>query len=162
MAIFISALVIIICLLAAYALVGRPWLKEQSWAQGFFTWVDPFESALFKKSETILMGRLLWVGGLFVSLYDGLATFVHSLDITPLTTRIMDWLHVPQDLRGLTISSFIMALGLMINNLRAKITKPLELVAVPDAQITPAAAQAIAQADAAKEKAVQAVAEAKS
>lgn len=145
-----------------YALILRPWLKKQSWAQSFFAWIDPIELALFKKSETILMGRLLWVGGLIVTAYDGLALFVHSLDITPLTTRFFDWLSIPPDLRNLSATAIIGIIGLLINRLRKTTTKPLELVAVPDTKLPPAAAQAIAQAEVAKEQAVQAVAVAKS
>ncbi|HEY1215146.1 MAG TPA: hypothetical protein VGE93_16065 [Bryobacteraceae bacterium] len=147
----------IVVLLLAYAIVLRPWLKKQAWAQGFFAWIDPLEAALFKKSETILVGRLLWVSGLIVTFYDSLATFVHSLDLTPLTTRIFDWLQIPPDMRNLSVTAFVGILGLLINRLRKATTKPLELVAVPDAKVTPAAAAAIAQADAAKEQAVQVV-----
>lgn len=157
MTVFLLVLALIVALGFIYALVLRPWLKKQAWAQRFFAWIDPLEAALFKKSETILFGRLLWVGGLFVTFYDGAATFIHSLDITPLTTRIFDWLQVPPDMRNLSISAFVGILGLLINRLRKTTTKPLELVAVPEAKVTPAAAAAIAQADAAKDQAVQVV-----
>ncbi|PAY07195.1 hypothetical protein CK489_15460 [Bradyrhizobium sp. UFLA03-84] len=159
---FLLLLAFIVALGFLYALVLRPWLKKQSWAQRFFAWVDPIELVLFKKSETILVGRLLWLGGLVVTAYDGAATFVTSLDLTPITTRFFDWLNVPADMRGLSISAFVGIIGLLINRLRKTTTKPLELVAVPDASLPPAAAQAVAQADAAKDAAVQAVAEAKS
>ncbi|MBR0868942.1 hypothetical protein JQ633_01120 [Bradyrhizobium tropiciagri] len=162
MTVFLLVFAVVALIGVLYALVLRPWLKKQPWAQSFFAWVDPIELALFKKSETILMGRLLWVGGLFVTFYDGAAMFIHSLDITPLTTRFFDWAQIPQDLRSLSMSAFIGIIGLLINRLRKTTTKPLELVAVPDAQVTPAAAQAMAKAEAAKEQAVQAVAEAKS
>lgn len=157
MTIFLLVLALIVVLAFIYAIVLRPWLKKQVWAQNFFAWIDPLELALFKKSETILVGRLLWVGGLFVTFYDGLATFVHSLDITPLTTRIFDWLQIPPDMRNLSATAAIGIIGLIINNLRKKVTKPIELVAVPDAKVTTAAAVAMAQADAAKDQAVQVV-----
>lgn len=162
MTVFFLVLALIVVLAFLYALVLRPWLKKQSWAHGFFASVDSVESALFKKSETILVGRLLWIGGLFVTFYDGLATFVHSLDITPLTTRIFDWLQIPPDMRNLSATAFIGIIGLIINKLRKATTKPLDVVALPQAQVTPAAAQAIAQVDAANQQAVEAVAEAKS
>ncbi|BBB99411.1 hypothetical protein [Bradyrhizobium elkanii] len=152
---------IIFAVLVWYALVGRQWLKSKPWAAGFFSWIEPLELSAFKKSETILVGRLLWAGGLFVTFYDSLATFAQSLDLTPLTTRVFDWLQVPPDMRSLSMSAFIGILGLLINRLRKTTTKPLELVAVPDAKLPPAAAQAVAQAEVAKEAAVQAVAEAK-
>jgi hypothetical protein len=162
MKIALFVLAIVVGLAFLYALVLRPWLKKQAWAQSFFAWIDPIELALFKKSETILVGRLLWIGGLFVTFYDAAATFVHSLDLTPLTTRVFDWLQIPPDMRSLSMSAFIGILGLLINRLRKTTTKPLELVAVPDAKLPPAAAQAVAQAEIAKEAAVQAIAEAKS
>lgn len=158
MTVFLLVLASIVAFLLVYAIVLRPWLKKQAWAQGFFASIDMLESALFKKSETILVGRLLWVGGLFVTFYDGLATFVHSLDITPLTTRIFDWLQIPPDMRNLSATAAIGIIGLIINKLRKTTTKPLELVAVPDAQVTPAAAQAMAKAETAKDQAVEAVA----
>jgi hypothetical protein len=158
MSIFILMLALIVALAFLYALVLRKWLKTQPWAQGFFSAIEPIEIALFQKSETILMGRLLWVGGLFVTFYDAVATFVHTLDITPLTTRIFDWLQIPPDMRNLTATAAIGIIGLFINRLRKTTTKPLELVAVPDAQVTPAAATAMAKAETAKDQAVAAVA----
>ena len=157
MTIFILAVLLLLGFVVAYALWLRPFLKTWPPGQRFLAWVEPIEVLLFKKSETILMGRLLWVGSLLVSLYDGVALFAHNLDLTPLTTRILDLLHIPQDLRGLTVSGFIMAIGLMINNLRSKTTKPLALVEVPDSKITPAQTVAIEKSDAVTADAVQAV-----
>ncbi|MBR0948322.1 MULTISPECIES: hypothetical protein [Bradyrhizobium] len=154
-------LALFVALAFIYALILRPWLKKQAWAQGFFASVDTLESALFKKSETILVGRLLWVGGLFVTFYDSLATFAHTLDLTPLTTRIFDWLQIPPDMRNLSATAAIGIIGLLINRLRKTTTKPLDVVALPQAQVTPAAAQAIARADVANQQAVKAVEEAK-
>jgi hypothetical protein len=161
MTIFLLVLVLIVALAFLYALVLRPWLKKQPWAEGFFTAIEPFEIALFKKSETILVGRLLWVGGLIVTFYDGLAVFIHSLDMTPVTTRIFDWLHIPSDMRSLSLSAFVGIIGLIINRLRKTTTKPLELVSVPEAKVTPSAAQAMAKAEVAKDQAVAAVSEVK-
>lgn len=154
-------LITVFILIAVYAIWGRPWLKNQPWAQGFFAAAEPFEIALFKKSETILIGRLLWIGGLLVTFYDGLAVFVHSLDITPVTTRIFDWLQIPPDMRNLTATAIIGIIGLMINRLRKTTTKPLELVSVPAAKITPEVASTMAAAEEAKQEAVQAVVEAR-
>lgn len=154
---------IIVLLLVWYALWGRAWLKEKPWAQGFFVAIERAEIVLYKKSETILIGRLLSFGGLIVSFYDGLAVFARSLDLTPVTTRIFDLLHVPQDLRTLAVSAFLAGLGLVINWLRAKTTKPIELVELPDQVVAENSkvAEAVAMADATKTEAVQAVAEAK-
>jgi len=155
-----TALLILIIMLVAsallYALVLRPWLKGRPWAQRFFDRIEPLERRLFKKSETILVGRLLWIGGFIVTAYDGLAVFVSGLDITPLTTRIFDWLQIPQDMRSLAGTAFIGLLGLVINRLRKTTTKPLDLVAAPDA-LPPAAAAAVARAQITNDAAVAAV-----
>ena len=152
-------LIAIIALIIWSAVAGRKWLKSQTWTARFFAWIEPFEIALYQKSETILVGRLLWVGGLLVTAYDGLAAFATSLDLTPVTTRLFDALHVPQDMRSLSVSALIGLIGLLISWLRKRVTKPIEMVAVPEAKITPETAKAIAQADVAKEQAVLAIAE---
>lgn len=157
----IGVLLVIAGILLFYALVLRPWLKKQPWAQGFFAKIDTLELALFKKSETILAGRVLWLGSGIVTIYDSAVVFFSNLDLTPITTRIFDAAHIPQDLRGLALSAFVTGIGLAIVSLRKKTTKPLELVAVADKDVTPAAAQALAKAEVAKEQAVQTVAEAK-
>lgn len=143
-----------------YALRGRAWLKEQSWAQGFFAWIEPIEIGLYQKSETILVGRLLWLGGLFVTFYDGMAVFVQSLDLTPLTTRAFDFLHVPPDMRGMVVTALVTGLGYLINWMRKRTTKPVELVALPDKVVAenPKVAEAVAMADATKTEAVAVVA----
>ena len=129
-----------------YALKGREWLKTKPWAQSFFAWIEPLEIALYKKSETLLMGRMLWVGGLLVTSYDSVATFATGLDMTPLTNRLLSF--VPDDLRGLTVSGIMMAIGLAISRLRKRITAPLEVVAAPST-VSPAAAAVVqAAADA--------------
>ena len=128
----IGAVLIIIGALVLYALTIRPWLKKQPWAQSFFAKIEAIETALYKKSETVLMGRLVWISGFIVSAYDAIAAFVHSLDLTPLNTRIFDALHIPPDLRPLTASAFLMGLGLAMVKLRKTTTKPLEQVAAPE------------------------------
>lgn len=129
---FVIPTAIIVGLIVWYALKGRSWLKTKPWAEGFFSWIEPIEIALYKKSETILMGRLIWVGGLFVTAYDSAAAFLPNLDLTPITTRIFDALHVANDFRALATSAFIAAIGLAINWMRSKVTKPLSEVAAPE------------------------------
>lgn len=160
---FLFILALIVALLFIYALVVRPWLKSKPWAAGFFAKMDTIELALFQKSETILIGRLFWIGGLFVTFYDGIAVFFASLDMTPITTRILDWIHIPPDMRGLTVTAALAAIGRLITWLRATTTQPLELVAVSDKDVAanPKVAEAIAMADATKAEAVNVVADAK-
>ncbi|MBR0687360.1 hypothetical protein JQ594_15620 [Bradyrhizobium manausense] len=156
MTLFLVVLLFLVILAAVYALWGRAWAKRQPWAASFFAWVEPIELALYKKSETILLGRLLWTGGLFVTAYDSLAVFVSSLDLTPITTRVMDAISIPPDMRGLAVTAFIALLGRAITWLRTQTTKPLELVAVPN-ELSVAASAALAQAEAAKDQAVAVV-----
>lgn len=157
----ILSILLVVALGALYALVVRPWLKTKPWSARFFAWVEPFEIALFQKSETILVGRLLWIGGLLVTFYDGIAIFLSSLDLTPLTTRLFDFLHVPPDMRSVAATAFITALGYLINWLRKRTTKPLETVAVASKDMTPAVAQALVNAEVSKDIAVAAVNDAK-
>ncbi len=140
-----------------YVLVGRCWLKTKSWTKPFFDWIEPIEIALWDKSETMLTARLLWLGGFLVTGYDALAVFLPTLDLTPLTDRLLA--SVPQDLRGLVVSGAIGLLGLLIAWLRKRTTKPLELVKLPDAMPTEVAA-VIDMAEAAKDAAVSTAKEA--
>lgn len=132
MTLFIGATLIILGLILAYALALRPWLKKQVWAQKFFAWIEPAELALFKKSETVLVGRLVWLGGIITAGYDMFVQYFSGLNWEPLTTRVMDFLHIPPDMRGLTLSAFVTGLGFAIVSLRKKTTKPLEQVATKD------------------------------
>lgn len=152
-------LALITGLLLWYAMRGRSWLKSKSWAQGFFAWIEPIEIALYKKSETLLFGRLLWFGGALVTGYDMLAVFASSLDLTPLTARALSG--IPEDMRGLVVSAAFAGIGLVISWLRKRVTQPIEIVSIADKDVTPKVAEAIAMADQTKVEAVAAVADAK-
>lgn len=142
-----------------YAITGRRWLKTKSWAQGYFNFVEPIEIALYRKSETILVGRLLWLGGSIVTLYDTAAVSFSSLDLTPLTSRVLA--KVPEDMRGLVVSASFAALGLLMNWLRKQVSQPIEITALANKDITPKIAEAVAMADATKTEAVAAVVQGK-
>jgi hypothetical protein len=161
MTIILIFIVVIVVALLLYALVAREWLKKQPWAQAFFAWVEPVEIAVFKKSETILAGQLVWLSGLLVSGYDALAIFATQLDLTPITTRAFNLAHIPDDMRGLVGTIVFMMVGRMMIRLRKRTTKPIEVVAVAAKDVTPQVAAALASADIAKDNAVAAVTEAK-
>ena len=127
----VGTALILIGALMLYALVIRPLIRKTTWGAAFLDKIEAFEIAAYKKSETVLFGRLVWLGGIIVSIYDGVAEFAKQLDLTPLTTRIFDALHIPSDLRGLTASAAVMALGFAIVRLRKDTTKPLAEVAKP-------------------------------
>jgi hypothetical protein len=152
-------LAVITGLLLLYALWGREWLKTKSWAQGFFAWVEPIEIALFKKSETILVARLLSGLGLVLTFL----TQISTIDLTPIMPFVPEKYAVYVQVAFNSMPLVITGLGAIVERLRNQTTKPLELVAVPDKVVaeTPKLAEVVAVADAAKVEAVAAVAEAK-
>jgi hypothetical protein len=150
-------LAVITGLLLVYALKGRDWLKRQPFAQGFFAWVEPIEIALFRKSETVLFARTLQaLGGVLSAL-----TWLGSIDVTPILPLF------PEQHQGLARAFFsflplvLNGLGAIVEWLRNRTTKPIELVAIAETEITPVVANAILAADMAKVEAVAVVAEAK-
>lgn len=144
---------VIIAVLLAYVLWGREWLKKQSWAQGFFAFIEPLELFLFKKSETILFGRLLTGLGAVLTLLTQLG----SIDITPLMPFVPEKYHAFVQFVWNLLPLTITGLGMIVEKLRNSTTKPLELVAVPETGLTPEVKVAIAQAEDAKELAVAVV-----
>lgn len=149
--------VAIVALITLYAVFGRAWLKQQPWAQGFFAAIEPIEIWLWSKSETILAARLLQWGGALVTAHDTVAMFASGLDWTPVTSRLLA--SIPPDVRPLVISAALAVIGGVIEWLRRKTTKPLEIVALPDA--VAATIPEVVVADVTKAEAVAAVAEAK-
>lgn len=146
-------LAVITILLLLYAMWGREWLKSKSWAQPFFAWIEPLEILLFKKSETILFARLLSGLGIVLTYL----TQISAIDLTPIMPFVPDkyepFVRVVFNLMPLLLSG----LGAIVEWLRNRTTKPLELVAVPEAALSPEVKVAIAQADEAKEVAVAVV-----
>ncbi len=146
------ALTAITSILLWYALIGRDWLKSKSWANGFFELFEPIEIILFKKSETILVGRMLQALGAILTAL----TWLGSIDITPLMPL------VPEKYAGVVQAGFsflpliLNGLGAIIEWLRNRTTKPIELVAIPDKVVAenPRVAEAVAVANATKVEAV--------
>lgn len=146
-------LAIIVAILLWYAFHGREWLKRQPWAQGFFAWIEPIEIVLFRKSETILFARMKILSGLILTLL----TQIGSIDLTPLMPLVPDK-YEPLVRGAFNLMPLIITImGWMDESLRKTTTKPLELVAVPEAKMTPEAVEAIAVADLAKAEAVAVV-----
>lgn len=160
MNLILIAAAVFVAVILWYALAGRAWLKAKPWAQGFFVAIEPFEIFVFQKSETILVSRLLELGSLIVASYDAIAVFVTSYDMTPVTTRVFDALHIPPDVRGVTMAGFVFVMARIVARLRKRTTKPLEVVAVATADVTPQVARALAAAEVTKQTAVAAVVEA--
>lgn len=150
-------LAVLAALLLFYVLHGRAWLKGKPWMQGFFDVVEPIEVALWKKSETILFARVKMLTGLLLTLLTQLGT----IDLTPLMPFVPDKYRSFVTVGFNSLPLLITMLGFVDEMLRRDTTKPLELVAIADKDMTPAVAEAIAVADAAKVEAVAEVKEAK-
>jgi hypothetical protein len=154
---------LITALLLWYALQGRDWLKSKSWAQGFFARVEPIEILLFKKSETILVARLLQGLGAILTLLQ----YFNGADLTPILPLVPLKYQFYLTTAVNCVPLLLNVIGAIIERLRNKTTKPIELVAVPDKVVaeSPELQDVIAKADDAKVEAVAvtatAVAEAK-
>lgn len=157
MAIGIIVALTITGLVLFYAVEGRPWLKSKPWAAGFFAFVEPFERVLFNKSETILFARLKMFTGLLLTLLTSLGT----IDLSPIMPLVPDKyagvLRIAFNLLPLSLT----LVGWADQTLRNGTTLPIEIVSMPDKDITPKVAEAIAIAAATKAEAVAVVVEAK-
>lgn len=145
------AFAIVTAVVALYVVVVRPWLCNQPWAKGFFLWIEPFEIALWKKSETILWARFkMAVGALLTCL-----TMLGTIDLTPLMPFVPDQYEAL--VKGLVNLSplAITVLGWIDEKLRKDTTRPLEVVAAPEA--VKQALPEIKQAEVANIEAVAAV-----
>lgn len=151
------AVAILLALILWYALAGRAWLKSKSWAQGFFAWVEPIEIALFKKSETILFARLLSGLGAILTVLTQLG----EINLTPLMPFVPEKYQAVVNVAFNCLPLLITAVGWMVEKLRNRTTKPIELVAVPESATPPEVKEAIEVAEIAKVQAVEAVKEAK-
>lgn len=146
---------ILVALLLAYVLKGREWLKRQSWTQGFFAVVEPIEIALYKKSETILFARSLTALGAVLTFLTQLG----QIDITPLMPLVPEKYHSLVQFCWNLLPLTITGLGMIVERLRNRTTKPIELVAVPEKTAPVEVKAAMALAEEVKEQAVAAVKE---
>lgn len=143
-------------LFALYALFGREWLKQQPWAQGFLAAIEPVEIALWSKSETILWARLKMLTGIVLTIL----TQAQVIDITPLLPFIPDKYDALVTHAWAMLPMIISVMGMMDEKLRRDTTKPLEVVALPEAVLThPAVAAEVAKAADANDAVVAAAAD---
>lgn len=84
--------------------------------------------AHFLHSRTIFVARIYSYAGVAVTAYDGINMYVQGTDFTPLSTRALDYVGVPSDLRGLCVTGFVAATGLVFSKLRKLTTTPLQSV----------------------------------
>jgi len=154
---FLIPLALFVAVLLWYAIQGRDWLKTKPWAEGFFAWIEPIEIVLFKKSPTILFARLKIVTGLALTAL----TQVGAINLTPIMPfvpeKYQSWVNFAINSIPLAIS----LIGMADEWLRNRTTRPVELVAIADKDVTPAVADIIAKADEVKTEAPVVVAQAK-
>jgi hypothetical protein len=144
---------VIVAVVLVYALWGRDWLKSKSWAQGFFAAIEPLELILYKKSETLLAARTLSVLGAVLTFLTQLG----DINLAPIMPFVPEKYQAFVNVTVNCLPLLISAIGWMIEKLRNRTTKPLELVAVPEVGLTPEVKVAIAQAEDANELAVAVV-----
>lgn len=123
------AILIFVSVLAVYVLWGRQWLKQQTWAQGFFAAIEPVEILLWSKSETILWARAKQLTGLLLTWL----TFTGTIDLTPLMPFIPDQYEWYVTSAFNLLPMLITVVGSIDVKLRQDTTKPIEQVAQPDA-----------------------------
>jgi len=136
-------------LFSAYVVWGRPWLRKAEWAKPFFTFIEPVEIALWWKSETVLKARAKMVLGVLLTFLAQIGT----LDLTPIMPFVPD--QYEPTLRALfNLLPLILTVGGWVDEkLRKDTTKPLEVVAIPEAA-PPEVKLAAVKAEIATEKAV--------
>lgn len=159
MTIFAALLFTFALMLTWYALWGRSWLKSKTWTQGFFAWVEPIEIVLYRKSETILFARLKIVSGLLLAFLTSIGD-INLAPIIPLVpAKYQPWVNGAFNLLPLAIS-FV---GWIDEQMRKKVTLPIEVVAVPKKVIeeNPKVAAAVDAAVVAKSEAIAVVKEEK-
>lgn len=148
---FIIILLAITAIVTLWTMWARPWLKRQSWAAGFFAWIEPIERGLWAKSETILWARFLQVTGLVTTVLGIFGT----IDWTVITPLVPDTYQKFMPLIPLILN----LIGTVTEKLRRDTTEPLAVVSAPEA--VKAALPEVAAMKDAKEAAVAAVEEAK-
>jgi hypothetical protein len=139
-------------LFSAYVVWGRPWLRKAEWAKPFFTFIEPVEIALWWKSETIFKARAKMALGVLLTFLAQIGT----LDLTPIMPFVPD--EYEPTLRALfNLLPMILTVGGWVDEkLRKDTTKPLEVVAIPEAA-PPEVKLAAVKAEIANERAVAAV-----
>lgn len=145
-------LTLLVALIALYVTWLRPWLQTKSWAAGFFAAVEPVEIFLFKKSETILWSRLKMFAGVALMALAQLGT----IDLTPLMPFVPDAYEPFVKIVFNLLPLLVTLDGTLGEKLRRGTSKPLEIVALPDATVaaSPALQEVVAKAEEVKLDAV--------
>lgn len=144
-------------LIAGYVVFFRPWLRQRPWAAGFFAAIEPFEIALYRKSETLLRARFKMAAGVLVAVLSYLGT----VDLTPLAALVPVKYQSYANAIVAMLPLLVTLSGIIDEALRRDTTKPLERVEIPEAvKAEPEVAKAEAKADAANASTVEVAKEA--
>lgn len=124
--------------------VFRDTLKAKPGLATFFTAIEPIEM-LWKKSSTILFARLKIIIGLLLTLL----TQIGAIDLTPIMPLVPEKYKLYVTLAFNALPLIITLLGAIDEVLRRETFKPLEVVALPEAQIavSPALKQVVENAE---------------
>ena len=135
----IWTLLIITVLIVLWVTVVRPLIRNKPFAKPFFDWIEPYERALYKKSEAIAWARFQQFIGILITLLAAIGALDVSIVVPVVPESVQPYVPLT-----ITISGFI------AEQLRRDTTKPLEVVAAP---ATPAVEAAVAKVDEANKEA---------
>ena len=153
------ALALLALVLTWYITWGREWFKTTEWGSRFLSWVEPFELALYRKSQTILFARLKMVSGVILMALTQLGT----IDLTPIMPFVPDQYELYVRVAFNMLPLVLTLMGAIDEKLRNVTTLPIEIVAVPDKVIAenPTVAATVADAVSTNVVAIAAIGEAK-
>lgn len=145
---FIIAFGVLTLFLLNYVLWFREWLKTRPWpwSQRYFEIIEPLEIFFYGKSETLLWGRWLMLGGTLVPALEA----VQLLNIPELIALL------PENWVKYAPLVFTL-IGVIVEIQRRYTTKPLEVVALPTHGNTPEVVAAVENLEVAKVEAIAAV-----
>lgn len=130
----ITLVLVTLALVALYAFVLLPVLKERPELASVYAVADAWEAGIWarfklrlKGFKTLAFARFLQIAGILLGAHDTLATVFGGLDLTPVTSRALAF--IPDDLRPLVLMSILAAIGWIVEKLRRVTTGP-----VPEAQ----------------------------
>lgn len=123
---------------------GRDWVATTQRGARFLAWIEPFEIALYKKSNTILWARFKMLTGALLTLM----TQMGEIDITPLLPLLSEKWRGPVQVGFNFLPLTITLMGMIDEQQRNNTTKPVEIVALPNAVLAePEVAQAVAHVE---------------
>lgn len=147
---WLFAIAVLTAIIIVWATYVRPWLKERPWALRFFLSIEPIETWIYKKSETILVARYSQFLGFVLTILG----FAGQIDWTLVAIVTPDWIDPYLPLMPTVLN----IIGAVFERLRNNTARPLEVVAAPEA--VKAALPEVKAMEQAKVAAVEAVKEA--